>query len=161
MVIATVFLRLIVICHFEHRVCIIDSEVFKASWSFEFRISLYKMQSSAKSFILTGMSLMTSLIKTRKKSGPNTDPCGIPESTVAGVEAASLTWTHCFRNERYALIQLTKVSFFKMGFSLSSNLEWETRSNAFSKSRNIKSIWGFVYLKLSLSRELFLRAELR
>lgn len=39
MVIETVFFKLIVIFHFEHHVCSIDSEVFNSAWSLELRIS--------------------------------------------------------------------------------------------------------------------------
>lgn len=99
-VIVTAFLGLMRICHVSHRVWILPKEELESACSLGLRISLYRKQSFANSFIFTGVWCVISLIKMRKSCGPSTHLWGMPDSTDRGLEQTSSIFTLWHREYR-------------------------------------------------------------
>ena len=58
--------------------------------------------STPVSFVNKGKSLMNS----KKRTGPKTEPCGTPDLTICNLEFLFFSTIHCFLLERYELTQL-------------------------------------------------------
>ena len=60
---------------------------------------------------------------TKKRSGPNTDPCGTPETTGRVVEEASFTTTYCSLSLGSQAFPVARISAF-----LKSGKAWDETS---------------------------------
>ena len=73
-----------------------ELEMMKLLTAFGRERLVYNLTSSANSFAVTSEKLsVTSLIKTLKRTGPKTLPCGIPLTTGQDVEIQDPTRTDC------------------------------------------------------------------
>ena len=99
-------------------------------------ITEYNFKSSAKSLHeMTSSKISTiSFTNSKKRSGPNAEPCGTPLKTLQGFEINWLTTTHCCLSDKKARIHLSKSSRIPYDASLHNNLEWTTESNSPEKS---------------------------
>ena len=73
------------------------ANLFKSSWSIDLLIFRWKTQSSAKRWTLEFMLSGRSLIHTKKRMGPNTEPWVTPDNTGAGSAQTPSKTTFCIR----------------------------------------------------------------
>ena len=78
-----------------------------------------------------------SLMYTRNSKGPNKDPCGTPEVTLAHADGHPLHTTCCCRSVRKALIHLCNTPLTPMWSSFRSSLWCRTESKASAKSKKM------------------------
>ena len=80
-------------------------------------------------------------LKCRKRKGPRTVPCKMPEMTLAMVEWQPLTTTLCMRSPRTVSNHFNDGPCIPYSRSLLSSLPWGTLLKALLKSNTTISVW--------------------
>ena len=96
--------------------------------------------SSAKRRTCDDSSSGRSLIYTRNRISPKTDPWGTPEVTGTDPDSSPSRTTVCDRLPRKARIQDSAVPLIPLRWSFQRSFEWLTLSKAFEKSSSIRSV---------------------
>ena len=100
----------------------------------------YAIVSSAKSRTCDDSESGRSLIKTRNKIGPRTDPCGTPDVTGADAELSPSTTTLCDRPDRKSSIHGSTLPRIPYHLSFYSRRACDTLSKALEKSMTAVSV---------------------
>ena len=95
-------------CHLSSHSCSLLRSSWKTLQSWTLAIYLYITQSSANRRTVDDVCSAKSLIRIRKSSSPNTEPCSTPDFTAAASDVSPSTTTLCVRPSKNYLIHFCK-----------------------------------------------------
>ena len=121
-------------CHFSDQACRRSKSLCIISWSSDVVIRLYILVSSAYIFTSPFSTSGKSFTNKTKRTGPSTEPCGIPLVISHHDDSTPFTNTLCFLPVKKSSIHASNLPLIPYAWSFRISLQWGTLSNAFLKS---------------------------